>query len=176
MLKPQDIVISLKLLQYGINREAPTYSELSHFLKMSQSEAHGAVQRALRVGLLSRPPGLQRSMPVVVRQALGDFLICGLKYVWPTKIGGLGRGMPTATSVSVVAEEMDVGEPETPYVWPSASGSQRGETVKPLYPKCTDICMSDPALHEWLALIDVLRLKTNREAKLAEHVIRKRLS
>lgn len=176
MLKPQDIVICLKLLQYGRDGGAPTYSELSNFLKMSQSEAHGAVQRALRVGLLSKPPGLQRSMPVPVRQPLGDFLIGGLKYVWPTKIGGLGRGMPTGTSVFVIAQEMDVAEPEIPTVWPFASGSQRGETVEPLYPKCPDICANDPILHEWLALIDVLRLKTGREAKLAEHVIRNRLS
>jgi len=115
-------------------------------------------------------------MPIVVRQSLGDFLISGLKYVWPTKIGGLGRGMPTGTSVSIIADEMDVPSPEIPTVWPFASGSQRGETVKPLYQKCPDICAIDPIRHEWLALIDVLRLKTGREAKLAEHVIRNRLS
>lgn len=175
MLKPQDIVISLKLLQYGSREIAPTYAELAHVLKMSQSEAHGGVKRALQVGLLSRSLASTRSMPVVVRAALGDFLICGLKYVWPTEIGGIGRGMPTATSVPAVAEEMDVTGSEIPFVWPFATGSVRGETVKPLYPRCPEVCDTEKTLHEWLALVDVLRLKTGREAKLAEYAIRKRL-
>ncbi len=175
MLKPQDIVISLKLLQYGSRAIAPTYAELAHVLKMSQSEAHGGVKRALQVGLLSRSLASTRSMPVVVRAALGDFLICGLKYVWPTEMGGIGRGMATATSVPAVAEEMDVTGSEIPFVWPFATGSLRGETVKPLYPRCPEVCDKEKTLHEWLALVDVLRLKTGREAKLAEHAIRKRL-
>lgn len=176
MLKPQDVVISIKLLQDRKGGAAPTYSELASALKMSPSEAHAGVHRSLDVGLLRRPTGSTQRMPIPVRRALEEFLISGLKYVWPTRPGAIGRGMPTCSSFSPVARELDVPEPETPFVWRNPAGTVRGEIILPLYPKVPEVCADDAWMHEWLALVDVLRCKTGREASLAANAIRNRLA
>lgn len=176
MLKPQDVVISIKLLQDRQGSAAPTYAELASALKMSQSEAHAGVRRSLDVGLLRRPVDSSHGMPIPVRRALEEFLICGLKYVWPIRASGIARGMPTCCSCSAVARELDVPEPETPIVWRRPLGTVRGETILPLYPKLPEVCANDAWIHEWLALVDVLRCKTGREASLAANAIRHRLA
>lgn len=175
MLKPQDIVISIKLLQNREEGAAPTYASLASSLKMSPSEAHAGVRRSLDVGLLRRLPDSRR-MPVPVRRTLEEFLICGLKYVWPAKPGAMARGIPTCGSCPAVASELDIPEPETPLVWRHPAGTVRGESILPLYPKVPEVCANDAWIHEWLALVDVLRCKTGREATLAANAIRKRLA
>ena len=154
----------------------PTYAGMAMALKMSPSEVHAGVRRSLEVGLLRRLPDLPQRMPVPVKTALEEFLISGLKYVWPGKSGPIGRGVPTCTSLPDVAREMDVPEPTTPLVWRHPLGTTRGETIIPLYPKLPDVCSTDVWLHGWIALIDILRCKTGREAALAANLIRRRLS
>lgn len=176
MLKPQDIVVSLKLLQSMAAGPAPTYATLAMALNLSSSEVHAAVGRCLEVGLLRKPSGSARTMPQPVTAALEEFLIHGVKFVWPAKRGSVARGFATATSLDSVARILDVPEPAVPLVWPHPEGSLRGESVAPLYPRVVDACQGDPVLHEWLALLDVLRLKTGREAALAGGEIRNRLA
>ena len=114
-------------------------------------------------------------MPQPVRAALGEFLVSGVKYVWPAVRGPVTRGMPTAGSLPSVAALLGMPQPEMPLVWPHAEGTVRGESVEPLYPRAASVVASDVALHEWLALIDILRLKTGREAALAAAAIHKKL-
>jgi len=176
MLKPQDLVISLKLLQVREGAPVPTYAELAISLKMSPSEAHAGVRRALDVGLLSRTPGHPTRMPSPVRIALAEFLVSGLKYVWPAKFGAIERGVPTCTSVASIADELGVPKSDKPLVWSHPMGNMRGETVTPFYPKLPDVCIHDTWLHEWMALVDILRSKTGREASLAANAIQRRLT
>ncbi|MCX6853884.1 MAG: MarR family transcriptional regulator, partial [Verrucomicrobia bacterium] len=171
MLKPHDIVIALKLLQ-ATEESVPTYAELASALKMSASEAHSSVARGLEAGLL-RKPLLEstRTMPIPVRAALAEFLVSGVKFVWPAVRGPVTRGIPTAGSLPTVASLLGMPQPELPLVWPYAEGTLRGESVEPLYPRAAAVVAGDAALHEWLALIDILRLKTGREAALAAAAI-----
>lgn len=175
MLKPHDIVIALKLLQ-ATEESVPTYAELASALKMSASEAHSSVARGLEAGLLRKPlPDSTRTMPIPVRVALAEFLVSGVKYVWPASRGAVTRGIPTAGSLPAVASHLGMPQPELPLVWPHAEGTLRGESVEPLYPRAASVVARDAALHEWLALIDILRLKTGREAALAAAAIQKKL-
>lgn len=176
MLKPQDVVISIKLLQVREGAAVPTYAELAMALKMSPSEAHAGVRRAVEVGLLRRSIDSPNRMPLPVRMALGEFLVSGLKYVWPGEFGAAARGIPTCTSVPSVASELGVPESARPLVWRHPLGTMRGETVGPLYPKLPEVCIHDPWLHTWLALVDILRCQTGREASLAANTIQRRLS
>jgi hypothetical protein len=52
-LKPQDIVVLLKLCSYGAKR--PPFAQIAADLSMSQSEVHAAVKRAQAVHLLHGP-------------------------------------------------------------------------------------------------------------------------
>lgn len=175
MLKPQDIVVALKLIRADANSVPPTYAQLSAATGLSASEAHAAVERGLISGLLRRDVSAPRKMPLANISALREFLIYGLKYVWPTERGPITRGMPTATSQETVARMLNIPPPVTPLIWPHPEGKVRGETVEPLYPKATTLCLDDPNLHEWLALIDIVRLKAGREATLAVSELERRL-
>lgn len=176
MLKPQDVVISIKLLQTREGAPVPTYAELAMSLKMSPSEAHAGVRRALEVGLLRRSLDSPDRMPMPVRAAMREFLVSGLKYVWPARMGATARGVPTAASAPGVSVELDLAEPERPMVWRHPLGTMRGETIIPLYPKLPDVCLQDTWLHTWLGLVDILRSQTGREASLAANAIHTRLS
>ena len=75
MLKPQDIVVLLKV--NNLNQQW-TYSQLAKSLGMSSSEVHTALKRCEISGLY------QRESRKVLKQALTEFLIHGLKYVFPS--------------------------------------------------------------------------------------------
>ena len=173
MIKPQDVVVALKLLPLAEGEARLTYAELARQVGLSGSETHGAVARGLESGLLR--PRLDGGMPRAVKQAMREFLVYGVPYIWPAKRGGTSRGTVTATSHPEVARAMRVPEPDLPLVWANPDGDVRGETVPPLYAKAVAVARFDPALHEWLALIDVLRLKSGREAALARAQIERRL-
>ena len=124
MLKPQDIVVLLKIR--GLNGQW-TYSELAQSLKMSSSEVHAALKRCSISGLYNN------KKRKVLKPLLEEFLIHGLKYVFPTQPGAIVRGMPTAHSAEplkklLVTNNLDV------YVWTEGSGKIKGQEIKPLYP------------------------------------------
>ena len=165
VLKPQDIVVLLKLAS---SPEKRTYATLAKELGMSSSEVHGAGQRAVAAGLLdplSRQP---------VRQALLEFLVHGLRYVFPPKLGPLGRGMPTGRAALPLSRLMARDE-EPPPVWPDPEGKVRGLTLQPLYPSVPKAARQDRSLYELLSLVDSLREGRARERKLAEAELTRRL-
>ena len=175
MLKPHDIIVALKLIRTDPGAEPPTYARLAHWVGLSASETHAAVERGLRAGLLRKDTLSERTMPVANLTGLREFLVHGLKYVWPAERGAITRGVPTATSQVTVASLLNVPTPAIPLVWPMPDGTVRGESIVPLHPKAAGLCASDPELHEWLSLMDVIRLKAGREATLAATEIERRL-
>jgi hypothetical protein len=175
MLKPHDIIVALKLIRTDLDAEPPTYARLATWVGLSASETHAAVERGLRAGLLRKDPLSERTMPLANLTALREFLAHGLKYVWPAERGAITRGVPTATSQSTISSVLNVPMPTMPLVWPKPDGTVRGESIEPLYPKVVGLCASDPELHEWLSLIDIIRLKAGREASLAATEIERRL-
>ena len=90
VLKPQDVVVALKLLGNATNR--PSFAQMAKDLVMSPSEVHAAVKRAHAAHLLHGPELANR--PIV--SALEEFLIHSLKYAFPAERGGPSRGIPTS--------------------------------------------------------------------------------
>ena len=78
ILKPQDIVILLKLIAIG--SEPWTFQRLAVELKMSQSEVHAGVRRAVAARLMS---DATTASGQPVRAALLEFLLHGVKYAFP---------------------------------------------------------------------------------------------
>ena len=165
MLKPQDIVVLLKV--YGLKNEW-TYSELAKSLKMSSSEVHAALKRCSTSGLY------HDKRRRVLKPALSEFLIHGLKYVFPTQPGPLVRGMPTAHSAQPL-KDLLVTSDRNIYVWAYGSGKVKGQEIKPLYRSVPEAVSSDPQLYEMLCLVDGLRVGKVRERELAASELRKRL-
>jgi DNA-binding Lrp family transcriptional regulator len=168
VLKPQDIVVVLKLCGYGSKR--PPFAQIAAALAMSSSEVHAAVKRAQAAHLLHGSE--MNSRPNV--SALEEFLIHGLKYAFPAEHGGPTRGIPTSYAAPPLNRLIAAGDEPIP-VWPHAEGKRRGIALAPLYKTVPIAAMRDPSLCEKLALVDALRDGRTRERKLAEQELKKLL-
>ena len=166
-LKAQDVLVVLKLTARP--ETAWSYPALAGELAMSASEVHAAVRRATRSGLLQDD---ERHTPN--RRAVLEFLVHGLKYVFPAERGGLTRGMPTAHAAPPLRAQF-VANDEPPPVWPDPEGTVRGEQLEPLYPSVPQAARTDERLYELLALVDALRGGRARERELAVKELRSRL-
>jgi len=90
ILKPQDVVVLLKLVALG--DRGWTFQSLAVELSISQSEVHAAVRRSVAARLMTEATSAS-GRPV--RAALLEFLVHGVKYAFPPERGELTRGVPT---------------------------------------------------------------------------------
>lgn len=163
-MKPQDVVVALKLLFEG--EEQRPYAVLASDLGMSASEVHGAVGR-LREGRLVEIEGRR-----VRRRAFRDFLVSGIGHVFPAREGEPARGVPTAWAAPVLEGTFKTSG-EGPPVWPHPKGTARGPSIAPLYKSVPDAVLKDSVLYDCLALVDTIRLGRARERKAAIEVLDK---
>src|ERR1700689_608388 len=166
-LKPQDIVVLLKLLKSGGKR--PTYAQLAVDLCMSPSEVHASIRRSRAARLIHGPKLGDR----VNTTALEEFLVHGIRYAFPPEKGGMTRGMPTASAAEPLSRKMTQKEPIP--VWPFEQGSRRGYSFLPLYKKAPQAALKDHELYQLLALVDALRDGSARERELAKRELSSRL-
>lgn len=167
MLKPQDIVVLLKVHNWRFLEW--TYSGLANSLHMSPSEVHAALKRCEVSSLYD---GSSRKLR---KQSVLEFLIHGLKYVFPGQPGPLSRGIPTAHSAEPLKSLLVVDSADA-YVWPDADGTVRGQTITPLYKSVPAAAKIDPELHQLLSLIDAIRVGRTREQRLASQELEQRLA
>ena len=169
ILKPQDVVVLLKLVALG--DRAWTFQGLAVELSISQSEVHAAVRRAVTARLMTEAAsGAGRP----VRAALLEFLVHGVKYAFAPERGQLTRGVPTGYAAPPL-DKVIAGSSEPPPVWPYAEGKVRGYAFAPLYRTVPEAALRDPALYELLALVDAIRDGRARERNLARQALEKRL-
>src|SRR5579871_1707942 len=168
VLKPQDVVVALKLLEY--EEERPPFAQMAEELAMSSSEVHAAVKRAQAAHLVHGPELGERPN----YRALEEFLIHGIKYVFPAQHGAMTRGLPTSYAAEPLKKYIKAGNEPLP-VWPSASGPVRGTAFEPLYTSVPEAARRDPRLYQLLVLVDAIRDGRVRERKIAERELVKRL-
>ena len=165
-LKPQDLVVLLKLAAIGGNHR--TFSELASDLVMSASEVHSSVGRAMTARLVH----IATDKLDVTKTALREFLIHGAKYAFPATFGAATRGLPTSHAAPPL-EHVIVQSDELPPVWPDPAGTRRGMA---LYPTVPQAARSDPTLYENLALFDAVRSGAARERQIATEMLIERLT
>lgn len=158
ILKPQDILILLKLVTLG-NRQW-SYSALALEIAMSPSEVHGGIKRATHARLFDS----QRNVPII--KALEEFIIHGVKYAYPPDRGPVTRGIPTGYAAPPL-KDLIVQLNDLPPVWPDPEGGVRGYEFSPLYRSVPKATANDTALYELLALVDAIRDGRARERDLA---------
>jgi DNA-binding Lrp family transcriptional regulator len=168
VLKPQDVVVVLKLCEFDGKR--PPFAQIAEELFMSASEVHGAVKRAQASHLLH---GIELGERPNCK-ALEEFLIHGLKYVFPAQHGAMTRGMPTSYAAEPLRRFIKAGD-DPPPVWPSPDGPVRGAAFEPLYHSVPEAAKRDSFLYELLALIDAIRDGRVRERELAKKELVTRL-
>lgn len=163
-LKPQDIVILLKIIALG--KENWFHHTLAQELEMSQSEVTQSLNRSKYAGLIDN------ARKKVNRIAFNEFVLHGLSYAFPQHPGALVRGVLTAHSAEPLNKIIQSSEK---YVWPYAKGTERGQAIEPMYNSAVQASLKDPNLYELLTLVDALRVGKVREKELAKKELEKRI-
>ncbi len=182
-MKSQDIYILLKLvcLQQDRLSGAYLYDELGDYysarglsaaLGVSKTEVNASIRRSIDVGMAIKDR--ESGYPKANRKALLEFIIHGLKYVFPAKPAEIVRGLPTAFSAPILEGKL-LSMGDYIYVWPYAEGHEKGQSVQPLFKSVPKAVLEDERLYEYLALIDAIRLGNPREANLAAEMFEQRL-
>jgi hypothetical protein len=160
MLKPQDIVVLLELA----GRQHPwTIAWLGDQLGLADSAVHRSLRRAEEASLFE--PRTRR----VNARALEELLVHAARFLFPVKIGGPTRGIPTAWSAEPLRGRMAPIE-EQSVVWPHGEGQDRGDELAPIHPCAPTAALRDAELYARLALVDALRAggaRVRREAATA---------
>ena len=168
-LKPQDIVVCLKLLQDSGRR---TVLDLADALNISSGEVHGALKRAAK----SRFVIFENRTPTVIPAAFLEFILFGLKYAFPATLGTVVVGMPTGISAFEELSRNFAPTDALPYVWPLAEGRAKGIALAPLFPSVPAAASKDRLLYKGLALIDAMREGAAREREFATQELRMMLA
>jgi predicted transcriptional regulator len=163
-MRPHDVVILLKIIV--IDNENWMMKDIASKLHISSSEVSESLNRSVWAGLMTN------DKRIVFKSALLDFIIHGLKYVYPQKPGAMVRGIKTAHSAPPLSFEI---QSEQNYVWPYADGDSKGFSIEPLHPNVPKACLEDPKLHELLALLDAVRVGNTREQNMAINELKKRI-
>lgn len=169
VLKPQDILVLLKLVAVGDKKWA--YNRLAIELGMSPAEVHAAVKRALIARLAIRTGA--KIVPDI--RNMEEFILHGLRFVFVPELGEMTRGMPTGHA-ALPLQSLFVADNEPPPVWPDPNGKIRGLAFSPLYKSVPEAARIDPLLYELLVLVDGIRSGRAREREIAARELRKRLA
>lgn len=164
-LRPFDVAVALRLHLVPEDR----YEPLALALATSTSAVHRSVARLQRAGLCGV------GSRTVVPNALHEFLVHGVRYVFPAIQGPERDGLPTAAAHPELAQLLGVDETARMLVWPMEGGSVRGDSLVPLFNGVTKVASRDPQLHRLLAYVDVLRIGTPHQQRAVADLLQTQL-
>jgi len=167
MLRPLDIVVLLKL---SLESMRPPYLQLAEDLHVYPSEVYASIKRARSSHFVQQVEEHDR----LNRSALLEFLLHGIRYVFPAEKGALTRGVPTAYAAAPLRYSIAPGS-DPPPVWPYAEGPVRGYSFSPLHKNVPQAALEDARLYELLAIVDAVRDGRAREREIAGRELKKRL-
>lgn len=170
MLKPQDVVLALKLLCKG--KADWSQGGLAQELVMSASEVNAGLKRLAFAGLIEKQSDGRKWQ--VIKPALREFLLYGIKYVFPAEKGAPAVGIPTANAAQPLKNHVeDTGMLP---VWPSKQGKSKGYALQPLYPTVPQAALQDAELYQWLTIVDALRDHDNDAMDIAIVTLKEKLA
>lgn len=165
-LKPQDIIILVKLIAEQ-GRGHVFQSDLAREIGISPAEFSNGIARLKGSRLIN-------SDIKPVRQSAIEFLISGVKYMYPATPGPITRGIPTAHSAAPLNQKFRTA-PNDIYVWPDSQGEVSGQAVTPIYKSASIAASGNIRVYEILSLIDALRVGRAREVEVAKEELKQRL-
>jgi len=143
---------------------------LSLLTGISKSEIANALARCYQCGLAKQSRNTAK--PSVNTRGLGEFLVYGIRYVFPVKMQSFARGIATGMTAPVFGGVLKSLGDQTP-VWPDPKGNTSGLAVEPLFKSVPMAVRKDPQLYILLALVDSIRLGLPRERTLAIEMLEK---
>jgi hypothetical protein len=167
-MKSQDIVILLKIL--ALEKQDWKIADIAESLKISSSTVFEALERNKTAKLIDS------SKKKVLKGNLLDFLLYGVKYVFPVEPSRVSIGIPTAHSAPPLADKLVANEEV--FVWAVGKhegGYVKGESIAPLHECVIHAVKEDKKCYEMLALVDAIRVGKAREHQLAIEELKQRI-
>lgn len=164
VISANDIVVLVRL---AAGPGVWTFRSLGAQLELDPAALHRSVARLEEAQLL----GAERTP---VRGNVEEFLVHGLRYVFPGELGPLVRGTSTAWGAEPLSK-LIAGADEPAPVWPDAQGAHRGPALDPIAEAVPKLATEQPDLAEWFALLDAIRVGRARERKLAAELLGERI-
>jgi hypothetical protein len=155
-MRPQDVVILLKII--ALEGKDWLMKDLAMSLRVSPSEVTESLERSAIGGLIAA------DKVRVMRDNLLEFLVHGLRYVFPAQLGPVMHGLATAHSAAPLSSQI-MGLDT--FIWPYLDGPHRGPSIVPLIATVPLAALQDPKLYQLLALTEALRVGHVREKQLA---------
>lgn len=173
MLKPQDIVVLVKLLAQTDCLNWPQHRLAAH-LCLSVSAINASLMRLSKSGLIHLGLNENKYQPVMAADL--EVLVCGVKYFFPAEVGALTLGIATSYAAPIFEKKIMLGEDPIP-VWPTEEGDQRGIGLKPLYHCIPNSLLRypDQNFYDLLALVDAVRQGRAREKNIAINLLKEKL-
>lgn len=184
MLKPQDIVILLKILSMMVlnkndQDEYLSQNKLATLLCMSVSEVNAGIKRLVQSGLLApvltdNPKNKIIFLPS--KSACEECLISSVKYFFPVELGAYTRGIATSYAAPILEKHFILGDDPIP-VWPYGEGDKRGLALEPLYSSVPKSLTQfpDQTFYELLVLVDAIRSGRARERNIATALLKEKI-
>ena len=185
-MKSQDIVILFKLVSLHAKQEKEGSSlfgdedealfsvrSLERYTGISKSQVNLSLNRMYDVGLAKI--GSDMGNPKVNKQALLEFVVYGIRYVFPAKLGVLTRGIATSIAAPILNQQIKSSGELIP-VWSDAQGKEKGLAVEPLHKNVRQAIKNDDLMYAFLALTDAIRIEQLRTRKIAIDKLTKLLS
>jgi len=182
MLKPQDIVILLKIMSLMVLNKSDKHlsqNKLATILCMSASEVNAGIKRLVLSGLLSPVITEDPKNKIIFlpnKAACKECLVSGVKYFIPVQLGTYTRGIATSYAAPILEKHFILGDDPIP-VWPYAEGDKRGLALKPLYSSVPQSLTQFPDVlfYELLVLVDAIRSGRARERNMAIKILKEKL-
>lgn len=156
MMRPHDIIVLIKII--AMDNDSWYHKDIASALHLSAAEISLSLNRSVHARLIDS------NKKIVFKNSLLEFLQYGIRYVYPPEIGRKIQGIPTAHSAPPLSNDISATEH---YVWPSLSGTVRGQKFEPLYGNLPEAALQDVKLYQMAALVDALRVGRPRETSLA---------
>ena len=166
MIKDSDVYVLSGLLAHD---GSWTYRSLAERLRVPHAVVQRALSRTEDAGLYSAP---RRRVHL---PHFEEFAVHALRFLAPSRLGALTRGVPAAWAAEPMSEAISSSGEEPPPVWPYAQGQVRGQAVEPLHRAAPEAIEEWSDLGEVLALLDSLRVGDARVRNVAEDFLSTRL-
>lgn len=98
---------------------------------------------------------------------LEELLLHAIRFIAPVQLGELVSGVPAAWAAEPMAGRIVQAGSEPPPVWPAATGTVRGQALRPLHQAAVSAAARDPRLAAWLSVVDSLRAGDRRVSSVA---------
>lgn len=156
----------------GAHLSAYTARALELQTGISKTQINLSLKHCMEIGLAKSDRKL--GVPRTNAKALLEFIVYGLKYVFPVRAGEITRGIATGFAAPVLDKSL-ISAGEYVPVWSYARGNTMGMKIEPLFKTAVDAAQRDPEMYALLALVDAIRLGQPRERNRAAQLLQERL-